>query len=530
MESDHLDSELDSFRRQWLSDLRSRTGHPSATHQASSSRDLTTRQHNHHTPIPRRPSTHGIDEDHDVAHLYGPSFDELPGPHQHSIAGHDAGSATQPANKALVSALDHFEEAMVKEAQGNMGDSLKLYRTAYKLDHGVDRRYREKHFPKGTKPPSSVSKPDPSKLLPQAQKHQPGDEQQQQQSQQDTEQPQLQSIPDLIASFSTLAIQPIPPEADGMPLPPCPIATLPDELLVHILVDVAHHDVADFARLSLVCRRFAYLAATEQRIWREVCLGDKFGFPGMFYEWALSVEWDALDEHAALQDIQNEDGTLISLRELEARQQAEKLLIARSLTPSVYKTWKAMFRYRPRIRFNGVYISTVNYVRTGQASTNQATWGGSPIHIVTYYRYLRFYRDGSVISLLSTSEPSEVVHHITKELLHLHREKSHASSLPSVVMLKALKGRWRLSSVLDYPDVEPAEQESDLFVETEGVGSKYIYRMDLSLRNAGKGAKNNKLVWRGFHSYNKLTDDLAEFGLKNDKPFFFSRVKSYGLK
>jgi F-box protein 9 len=59
---------------------------------------------------------------------------------------------------------------------------------------------------------------------------------------------------------------------------------------------------------------------------------------------------------------------------------------------------------------------------------------------------------------------------------------------------------------------------------------KYLYRLDLSLGSAGKlGPRNNKLVWRGFYSYNRLTDDWAEFGLKNYKPFFFSRVRSYGI-
>ena len=39
--------------------------------------------------------------------------------------------------------------------------------------------------------------------------------------------------------------------------------------------------------------------------------------------------------------------------------------------------------------------------------------------------------------------------------------------------------------------------------------------MDLSLGNAGRsaggGARNTKLVWRGFWSYNRLTDDWAQF-------------------
>jgi F-box protein 9 len=41
--------------------------------------------------------------------------------------------ATKAKDKELLSALDHFEEAMIKEASGNMGDSLKLYRKAYKV-------------------------------------------------------------------------------------------------------------------------------------------------------------------------------------------------------------------------------------------------------------------------------------------------------------------------------------------------------------------------------------------------------------
>jgi len=185
-----------------------------------------------------------------------------------------------------------------------------------------------------------------------------------------------------------------------------------------------------------------------------------------------------------------------------------------------------MFRLRPRIRFNGCYISTVNYIRPGQASASQVTWN-SPVHIVTYYRYLRFFRDGTVISLLSTTEPADVVHYLTKELQETHRGGA-SPHLPSIVMQNALRGRWRLSTLDDNPDTNLKDAEGDVFVETEGANAKYMYRMKLSLRSAGKGAKNNKLVWQGFWNYNILTDDTGEFTLRNDKAFFWSRVKSYG--
>jgi len=147
---------------------------------------------------------------------------------------------------------------------------------------------------------------------------------------------------------------------------------------------------------------------------------------------------------------------------------------------------------------------------------------------VTYYRYLRFFRDGTVISLLTTTEPAEAVHHLTKELLQTHQNNANPH-LPSAVMQSALRGRWRLSPVTEHPDLDLKDAEGDLCIETEGVGPKYMYRMDLSLRSAGKGVKNNKLVWGGFWSYNKLTDDWAEFSRRNEKPLFWSRIKSYGM-
>lgn len=395
------------------------------------------------------------------------------------------------------------------------------------LDHGVDKRYREKHFPKshpwhpkGPKPPPA---PEPSSTAPAQPAPQPAVE----------EADKPLSINELLLSFSTLTIEPTPAPVEGMPAPPSPISNLPDEILSQILREVAVLNVADFARMSLVCKRLAWLVSSEQSVWRRVCLGEEVGFKAMWHHWGTEIQWKALPEWEF-----TADGEVVSLKDLHARHRAESEIITRSLVPSKpYSTWKAMFRHRPRIRFNGCYISTVNYIRTGQASTNQSTWGGSPVHIVTYYRYLRFFRDGKVISLLSTHEPGEVVHHLTQDELQLQKgtkEKGHATYLPGPVMQNALRGRWRLSSALDassnLTEKQIEDVEGDLYIETEGVGyPKYTYRMDMSLRSAGKGARNNKLIWKGFWSHNSLTDDWGAFELKNDKPFFFSRVKSYGF-
>ncbi|KAJ4266186.1 hypothetical protein NW762_004167 [Fusarium torreyae] len=525
-----LNSELESFRQKWLSDLRERGEH----HDTAEAPTAGPSRRPHHGPISSLPHKHAPApaDDGDEDYVQSQSFDQ----DEHSLARPPVEAHHDRKGKKLVSALDHFEEAMHKEGQGNMGDSLKLYRKAYRLDNGVDRRYREKHFPQKSAPrpvsPTATRAPATEASAPEA-------------SQPPKPEPEVEAKPlpigELIASFAGLKIEPAPPPIEGMPEPPCPLADLPDEILIHILRDVAITDVGDFARLSRVCKRLAYLVASEQRIWRRVALGSEVGFSTQLYRFERGVEWDDLPEEEQ-EGPEIQDGFVVSPSELAQRREEANVAFTESLTPSVYPNWKTLLRSRPRIRFNGCYISTVNYIRTGQASTNQPTWG-SPIHIVTYYRYLRFFRDGSLISLLTTAEPADVVHHLTRDELNLHRGVAQPH-LPSAVMALALRGRWRLSSAADQDDPSAVilptsatagshdrdrDPEGDLFIETEGVGSKYMYRMDLALRSAGKGSRNNKLIWRGFYSYNKLTDDWGEFGLKNDKPFFFSRVKSYGF-
>ncbi len=152
--SSELQTELDSFRQQWLNDLRSRhaaSGAHTPPHLLSATAGTATPPAAQPSPSStstaaaaaavaavvaaraRRPSH--LDEDHGF--LQGRSFDDLPVATGHTLSG-NAGSSNLSGGKAaapkkLVSALDHFEAAMDKEAEGNMGDSLKLYRQAYKV-------------------------------------------------------------------------------------------------------------------------------------------------------------------------------------------------------------------------------------------------------------------------------------------------------------------------------------------------------------------------------------------------------------
>jgi F-box protein 9 len=506
-------AELASFREQWRREVQAR-GEPGSAPSSSRQRDdnipfssrlarLAGPPRNLTRTAATKSTVQEVDEDHIPAPTFDDAVAEASGPGRPSQQ--DGG----PSAPGPVSALDHYEKAVEKEAIGNLGDSLNLYRKAFRMDNAVDKVYKAKHFPA----------PLASKLT-------------QQDIASDGKAPAQAadaappSMKELIASFASASLEPVPPEVEGMPQPRSPITEIPDEILVHILRDVAILDVGDFVRLAQVCKRLAYLVATENRIWRRVCLGTEFGFGGMHHQWQASVLWGPPEEETILEtsDAESDEAHLRSRDEQDALKTATTLSLYSSLYSS---SWQRMFRQRPRIRFNGCYISTVNYIRAGQSAIHQISWPSNPVHIVTYYRYLRFFRDGTLISLLTTSEPPDVVHHLSKETLVIHRS-SPMAHLPSAVMQQALMGRWRLSSAADYPDRPKSEVEGDVYVETEGIG-KYIYRMELSLRTAGKGARHNKLAWRGFYSYNRLTDDWGEFGLKHDKNFFFSRVKSYGI-
>jgi F-box protein 9 len=325
-------------------------------------------------------------------------------------------------------------------------------------------------------------------------------------------------LQNLIGEFSNLSIQGEPPPTDLSPTPPCPIATIPEEILVEILEQVATRDVASFVRLAQVCKRLAYLVTTEDRVWKRLALGPEYGFAAMHYTWTCQIDGLPLDSDS--------DGGILlgssDSSDTDSDPEPTPLSLTPLLVPTPYPTYRTLFHLRPRIRFNGCYISTVNYTRAGQASPTSVTWN-TPIHIVTYYRYIRFLRDGTCISLLTTSEPADVVPYLYVEHMHHH----HANStLPSAPIKDAVLGRWRLSG----PEGRVGEdKEGTLVVETRGATPKYLNKMVLGIGTAGRGAKNNKLTWQGYWSYNRLTDDWGEYMLKNDRAFYWSRVKSYGM-
>uniref|UniRef100_A0A1B6DUW8 F-box only protein 9 n=1 Tax=Clastoptera arizonana TaxID=38151 RepID=A0A1B6DUW8_9HEMI len=117
------------------------------------------------------------------------------------------------------------------------------------------------------------------------------------------------------------------------------ISALPTEIIIYILRWVVSSDL-DLRALevcSLVCRGL-YICSRDSEIWRLACIRI----------WGVNC------------------GGL-----------------------SLYNSWREMFILRPRLNFNGCYISKTSYIRHGENSFQDRFY--RPWHFVQYYRYLRFF-------------------------------------------------------------------------------------------------------------------------------------------
>jgi len=128
----------------------------------------------------------------------------------------------------------------------------------------------------------------------------------------------------------------------------------------------------------------------------------------------------------------------------------------------------------------------------------------SVTHLITYHRYLRFLPSGTVLSLLLNDDhsPSDVVHLLK----------------PTLEMKGLLVGSWRLedSTVVITDLNDPRDRQPC-----------YTFEMTLHLRSKPLG-RWNKLELEDYSSVNLGTGEVLPFGLKHERPFWFSRVKSYG--
>lgn len=142
MASNDINSELDSFREQWRAEVRSKLpGSKNGSQQTVAGPSDTNAQVKTRSKPPKAAEaakkqapaaadkeTQGEDDEDEYV---SKSFDE-PEPAA-SSAPYASGEQSGSDQAEPVSALEHFEQAVEREASGKLGDSLRLYRKAYRV-------------------------------------------------------------------------------------------------------------------------------------------------------------------------------------------------------------------------------------------------------------------------------------------------------------------------------------------------------------------------------------------------------------
>ncbi|CAG8632277.1 4432_t:CDS:2 [Ambispora gerdemannii] len=342
-------------------------------------------------------------------------------------------------------ALDIYIQAIAFEREGNMGEALIRYQQAFKLDRHVDYTYK-KHYNDAMRE-ATTSEGTSSELF----KH---FEQETMiaRSSSSTSSTTNDSVYNLIETLrdQRLEYEPLEPNKN------IPIAKLPNELILCILKQLLLFDIASVGRFSLVCKKFLLLTR-ENSIWRFVCLR-------AFH----------LDPRESI------------------------YILQKDVMKKYNNDWHRMFIERPRIRYDGAYIALCYYLRPG---STENVWN-QPIHLVSYYRFIRFFSDGTCIKLQSFREPKAIIRNFGFD----YNSKD------------LLTGCWEFD--------ENTSQVNITLTETSAM--KHTRYIKLSLKSTERG-KHNKLVWNEYYSINNLTGEKGTFNLRNDKNFIFSKVKSFGM-
>lgn len=403
-----------------------------------------------------------------------------------------------PASEKLSSldekAISLFQQAVEREAQGLMSDAVDLYRKAFRMNDQVDKLYRSVHLPKAIQ-----------KL-----KAERGDNYLQRV---DEHQVSKINVDKLIASFHNIDASPRDPlsaDSDGdhnaltikfsdlnlkqetiFTNPVSPLIHLPNEVWVNIMEILLHTSPVSWMNLSICCKKFAFLGLGQPTIWRQLA---QLVYSKQVY-----------------------DSTPNPYSDLA--------------TISINDTYKSIVSKFPFIKFNGCYISVVNYYSEGGKAEFSSSWS-NPVRTITYYRYLRFYPDGTVLKVLSVLPPQQVVKFLIKG----------KSTLPTisetgVAVYQTDENRQSHKIQVGFWTMTP-DGKVHIILEHEAI-NYLVFHYFYEIKDLGSH-RHNKLKWLEYYSVRKPMEnedgeederagEVMDFSIRNEKPFKFLRVGSYTL-
>lgn len=356
-----------------------------------------------------------------------------------------------------------FEKATYLEEQGRMSDAVDIYRKAFKLNSNIDLIYRStysnKHLSKDKGKNALVRVDDKtvSKI----------------------------NVDELIDSFSDVHLQdPLEHSGDA----PSILLYLPRDIWCHIFEVLIQRTPESWFNMSITCKMMAHI-----------------GFGNNTYKFLCNLIYpkQVYEENETYQS------RLVSEEELPIP--PDQLLILPH-----YKSWKNMLHERSFIKYGGCYISVVNYYSEGARGENSLSWN-NPVRMITYYRYLRFYPDGTVAKMLSALPPDRVVPWFLKERQFIPNAEQNEAT-------KIYLGKFTINS------------SGEVHIQIENGSTSYLtFQYYFQIRSLGQ-FKHGKLNWTKYYAVRKATSpeddrvgEVMEYSIRNEKPFKFLRVKSYSI-
>ncbi|PPQ64215.1 hypothetical protein CVT24_008591 [Panaeolus cyanescens] len=484
--------ELARFRQEWLDELKHRREAASAITAGgdSQSRDVGASQTSA-GEIPKGPltsptrSTFGkraatdAYKRHEAANL---PDDALPASHP---ALTNAGIQVVTANlpPSLQNALKIYKDAVEHEQNGDLDEALLLYRRAFRIDDQVDRAFRREEKLKAilqsqTAVASSKGRTTGvDELAGRFEKVV---------SVKETGLPTTVAV--ATGSLAQL-IKEFPAEVQFEPLvenEPIHLKVLPDELLVSVLKRLDPTSIERFGSVS----RKARLLTLDSGVWRPLV--------------------KLIYRPPQIPD----DEDLIEIME------------------RCLYDYRRVFIEQPRIRMDGVYIAICHYIRPGLSENRWVNIS----HLITYHRYLRFYPNGQVLSLLVNEEhgPQQVIPMLKPTLrmkgFYIGTWKLEGTTVHLTDLIDA-SGRYFIPHATD---TGPKAASIGTSVNTHANNmpapeyAKYAFGMMLTLKSRPLG-RWNKMEILGYESVKMDTGDSHPISLKHERPFWFSKVKSYGI-
>ncbi|XP_054268846.1 F-box only protein 9 [Macrosteles quadrilineatus] len=347
-----------------------------------------------------------------------------------------------------------FLKGIENEQKGKLYEAIQFYRRAVQLIPDIEFKIYE-----STKNQRPSAEPTQHEVDEDAEDRTPGEEEEEEEEF-DPSQTDLVSHLQRVMARSYCICQPKQPQMTTH------ISALPVEIILYILrwVVSSDLDLRSLEMCSQVSRGF-YVCSRDSEIWRLACVR----------VWGINC------------------GGLSS-----------------------YKTWREMFISRPRLLYNGCYISKTTYIRSGENSFQDQFY--RPWHLVQYYRYIRFFPEGLVLMLTTAEEPMSCL-----SLL-----KARQARHPAVMI-----GHYRLCDDRVTLTVQKQETGGPQKYKQRRNNNTQEHTFHLEFEIVPRRSKNHgQLRWRCYSVFTKNRDGhetSSTFEVVGSRfpSLWFSRVKSY---